>query len=144
MAAQGDIESVAAKTPKELTTLFEHISGSEAFRADYNRLASEKDVCCGGLPGPTMSPSVLLGGTGHGSTFSTRTVHSVCVPGCACKCCDRGCMRTWASLCTAQCEAMLQASCPLSNYASGRPSRAARVHQAPGLRSQLKLPINHP
>ena len=41
---QGDIESVAAKSPKELTTLFEHISGSEAFRADYNKLAAAKEV----------------------------------------------------------------------------------------------------
>ena len=41
---QGDIESVAAKSPKELTTLFEHISGSEAFRADYNKLSAAKEV----------------------------------------------------------------------------------------------------
>jgi len=53
---QGDIESVAAKSPKELTTLFEHISGSEAFRADYNSLASEKDVRCGALPRQTVWP----------------------------------------------------------------------------------------
>ncbi len=33
--AQGDIESVAAMNPKELTVLFEAVSGSEALRREY-------------------------------------------------------------------------------------------------------------
>lgn len=33
---QGDIESVAAMNPKELTALFEAVSGSEALRKDYD------------------------------------------------------------------------------------------------------------
>ena len=37
-SSQGDIESVASKSPKQLTELFEHISGSEALRAEYDRL----------------------------------------------------------------------------------------------------------
>ncbi len=32
---QGDIESTAAKQPRELTAMFEAISGSEALRKDY-------------------------------------------------------------------------------------------------------------
>lgn len=32
VAAQGDIADIAQKSPKDLTVLFEHISGSEQFR----------------------------------------------------------------------------------------------------------------
>jgi structural maintenance of chromosome 1 len=35
---QGDIENLASKTPKELTRLFEQISGSEELRDEYDRL----------------------------------------------------------------------------------------------------------
>ena len=35
---QGDIEAVAAKSPTELTHLFEQISGSDAFRKQYDEL----------------------------------------------------------------------------------------------------------
>lgn len=57
---QGDIESVAAKSPKELTTLFEHISGSEAFRADYNKLSAAKEVC-----GPRTLPCNISSSAAH-------------------------------------------------------------------------------
>ncbi len=39
---QGDIESVAAMGAKELTHLFEQISGSDAFRLQYEELEREK------------------------------------------------------------------------------------------------------
>ena len=39
---QGDIESVAAMGAKELTNLFEQISGSDAFRAEYEDLEKQK------------------------------------------------------------------------------------------------------
>ena len=35
---QGDIENVAGMSPKELTNMLELVSGSEAFRAEYDRL----------------------------------------------------------------------------------------------------------
>ncbi len=38
---QGDIEAVASKSPQGLTTLFEQISGSEAFRARFDELQKE-------------------------------------------------------------------------------------------------------
>jgi structural maintenance of chromosome 1 len=40
---QGDVESVASKSPKELTALIEQISGSEDFRAQYDELRKQKD-----------------------------------------------------------------------------------------------------
>ena len=39
---QGDIESVAAMGAKELTNLFEQISGSDGFRAEYEDLEKQK------------------------------------------------------------------------------------------------------
>jgi len=39
---QGDVEATAQRQGKELTAFFEQISGSEAYRADYERLAAEK------------------------------------------------------------------------------------------------------
>ncbi|KAL3149139.1 hypothetical protein ABBQ32_001975 [Trebouxia sp. C0010 RCD-2024] len=39
---QGDIESYAAMSPKELTDRFEHISGSETHRKQYHELESQK------------------------------------------------------------------------------------------------------
>ncbi len=39
---QGDIESVAAMQPRDVTTLFESISGSEALRKDYEAKQTEK------------------------------------------------------------------------------------------------------
>mmetsp|Transcript_81832 Transcript_81832/g.227946 ORF Transcript_81832/g.227946 Transcript_81832/m.227946 type:complete len:1243 (-) Transcript_81832:110-3838(-) len=39
---QGDVEAVAHRQGKELTAFFEQISGSEAFRQEYERLAAEK------------------------------------------------------------------------------------------------------
>ena len=36
--AQGDIEAVAAKSPSELTHLFEQISGSDAYKRQYDEL----------------------------------------------------------------------------------------------------------
>ena len=41
-ARQGDIESVAAMQPRDVTTLFESISGSEALRKDYQAKEAEK------------------------------------------------------------------------------------------------------
>lgn len=41
---QGDIESVAAMSPKDLTDLFELISGSEAFRKPYEELETKKNA----------------------------------------------------------------------------------------------------
>jgi len=40
---QGDVESVASKSPAELTKLLEQISGSDAFRAEYEELRLKKD-----------------------------------------------------------------------------------------------------
>ena len=40
---QGDVESVASKSPAELTKLIEQISGSDALRAEYEELAVKKD-----------------------------------------------------------------------------------------------------
>ena len=42
MAAQGDVESIASKNPKELTALFEQISGSEELKKDYEELEVQK------------------------------------------------------------------------------------------------------
>jgi structural maintenance of chromosome 1 len=39
---QGDVEATAQRQGKDLTAFFEQISGSEAFRAEYERLAAEK------------------------------------------------------------------------------------------------------
>lgn len=39
---QGDIESVAAMSPKDLTAMFEVISGSDAYRKDYDDLETKK------------------------------------------------------------------------------------------------------
>ncbi|KAJ7566192.1 hypothetical protein O6H91_02G092200 [Diphasiastrum complanatum] len=39
---QGDVESIASKNPKELTALFEQISGSEELKKDYEELESQK------------------------------------------------------------------------------------------------------
>ena len=39
---QGDIESYAAMSPKDLTDRFEHISGSETYRKQYHELESQK------------------------------------------------------------------------------------------------------
>lgn len=41
--AQGQVESIARKSPKELTALFEHISGSEQFKEEYDRLLRDRD-----------------------------------------------------------------------------------------------------
>jgi len=40
---QGDVESVASKSPAELTKLLEQISGSDAYRAEYEELSTKKD-----------------------------------------------------------------------------------------------------
>ncbi|KAJ4454924.1 putative Structural maintenance of chromosomes protein 1 [Paratrimastix pyriformis] len=42
---QGYIESVAQKSPKELTALFEQISGSDEYKAEYTRLEDEARRC---------------------------------------------------------------------------------------------------
>lgn len=39
---QGDVESIASKNPKELTALFEQISGSEECKKDYEELEVQK------------------------------------------------------------------------------------------------------
>jgi structural maintenance of chromosome 1 len=39
---QGDVESVASKSPKEITQWIEQISGSEEFKARYDDLLKEK------------------------------------------------------------------------------------------------------
>ena len=39
---QGDVESIASKNPKELTSLFEQISGSEELKAEYEDLQAKK------------------------------------------------------------------------------------------------------
>lgn len=38
---QGAVESIATKSPKEITALFEEISGSVALKEDYERLKAE-------------------------------------------------------------------------------------------------------
>jgi structural maintenance of chromosome 1 len=40
---QGDVESVAAKSPLELTKLLEQISGSDALKAEYEELLKKKE-----------------------------------------------------------------------------------------------------
>ncbi|GLJ44239.1 hypothetical protein SUGI_0924170 [Cryptomeria japonica] len=42
LTLQGDVESIASKNPKELTALFENISGSEEFKKDYEDLEEQK------------------------------------------------------------------------------------------------------
>ncbi|KAG8387646.1 hypothetical protein BUALT_Bualt02G0043000 [Buddleja alternifolia] len=39
---QGDVESIASKNPKELTALFEQISGSEEYKRRYEELEAQK------------------------------------------------------------------------------------------------------
>lgn len=39
---QGDVESIAAKNPKELTALLEQISGSDDLKKDYEELEEQK------------------------------------------------------------------------------------------------------
>jgi len=39
---QGDIENVAQMQPRDLTALFEHISGSAAYRGQYEELEKKK------------------------------------------------------------------------------------------------------
>ncbi|KAL6658112.1 hypothetical protein ACP70R_003698 [Stipagrostis hirtigluma subsp. patula] len=41
---QGDVESIATKTPKELTALVEKISGSDELVREYNELEEQKDM----------------------------------------------------------------------------------------------------
>ncbi|CAI5727320.1 unnamed protein product [Peronospora destructor] len=41
---QGDVESIASKSPTELTKLFEQISMSEELKIEYERLLEEKNV----------------------------------------------------------------------------------------------------
>eukprot|EP00501_MAST-03F_sp_TOSAG23-6_P001872 GSMAST32.ASY1.ANO1.1950.1 assembled CDS len=41
---QGDVESVAMRSPKDLTSLFEKISGSEEFREEYDTLSKSKSA----------------------------------------------------------------------------------------------------
>lgn len=40
---QGDVESVANKTPKELSKLLEQVAGSDELKAEYERLKEEHD-----------------------------------------------------------------------------------------------------
>eukprot|EP00752_Nemacystus_decipiens_P006829 g6131.t1 len=40
---QGDVESIASKSPKELTQLFEQISGSDESKAEYEELKAAKE-----------------------------------------------------------------------------------------------------
>ncbi|KAF1827920.1 condensin complex component SMC1 [Dissoconium aciculare CBS 342.82] len=40
---QGDVEAIAAQSPKDLTRLIEQISGSFEYKAEYERLKAEKD-----------------------------------------------------------------------------------------------------
>ncbi len=42
LCTKGDVESIASKSPKELTALIEHISGSEELQEEYARLLEEK------------------------------------------------------------------------------------------------------
>lgn len=44
LPSKGQVESIARKSPKELTSLFEQISGSDQFKEDYERLLHERDV----------------------------------------------------------------------------------------------------
>lgn len=39
---QGDVESIASKNPKELTSLLEQISGSDELKKDYEELEEQK------------------------------------------------------------------------------------------------------
>lgn len=48
---QGDIESIASKSPAELTAYFEYISNSESYKAQYTSLAATK---------ATMEESILF------------------------------------------------------------------------------------
>jgi structural maintenance of chromosome 1 len=41
---QGEVESIARKSPKELTALFEYISGSDQFKSEYEQVLRERDV----------------------------------------------------------------------------------------------------
>jgi structural maintenance of chromosome 1 len=41
---QGDVEAVASKSPLELTRMFEHISGSEAYATDYDAVLQQREV----------------------------------------------------------------------------------------------------
>ena len=41
---QGDVESIAERTPRELTSLFEQVSNSEDFREEYTRKQRLKDA----------------------------------------------------------------------------------------------------
>jgi len=41
---QGDVESVASKTPKAFTNMFEHISNSKELEAEYEKLKLEMDT----------------------------------------------------------------------------------------------------
>ncbi|KAI5069842.1 hypothetical protein GOP47_0016143 [Adiantum capillus-veneris] len=41
---QGDVESIASKNPKEITALFEQISGSEECKKDYEELEMQKSL----------------------------------------------------------------------------------------------------
>jgi cation diffusion facilitator CzcD-associated flavoprotein CzcO len=42
---QGDIESVASKSPKDLTALIEQVSGSEELKKDYEGALKDRHVC---------------------------------------------------------------------------------------------------
>ena len=42
LCLQGDVESIASKNPKELTALFEQISGSEDLKREYEDLEEKK------------------------------------------------------------------------------------------------------
>jgi hypothetical protein len=42
--AQGDVESIASRTPAELTKLFENISGSDELIAEYEELKRAKQT----------------------------------------------------------------------------------------------------
>ena len=41
---QGDIEAVASKQPLELTKLLESISGSDTYKADYEKFDADKQA----------------------------------------------------------------------------------------------------
>lgn len=41
---QNEVESIASKSPSELTALFEEVSGSAEFRDEYNEACTEKDT----------------------------------------------------------------------------------------------------
>jgi structural maintenance of chromosome 1 len=40
---KNEVQAIASKSPKELTSLFERISGSEELRAEYDNLKVSKD-----------------------------------------------------------------------------------------------------